>query len=677
MGTPKTILQFCIAITLIAATAGAATFVVPSDRDLIRRADAIVIGSALVNYSRPTADGGVETVTSISVEQVIKGSTGDDTLNVVEPGGVFGDRASIISGVPRFTEGQRMLLLLNRTGDDRWAATELVLGKFTFRSEGQEMLLVRDEAEIVGWDPDLKQHRELRRSASDFLQFVRDEVGGRLPRANYFTEAPPSTPAPSPRLVATPSFVVAALAFSANSYTMALSGSSGGRWKAFPNAVNWFMGTTQEPGAPGGGATAITTAFASWNNDAGSNVNYVYAGVDNGSHTSGLHGADGANTILFERDLSSWGAAPFTCSGGGYSGTLGMGGISQASGTNTVNGETFWTTQEGDVEMNKGIANCTTLFNNGDWNTAITHEFGHTLGFRHSDQNRASNGACSATAGLDCSSSAVMTAVVTHSINAALQAWDVNAVRAVYPGAAPPPPPPPPAVGNADTPGLFRPSAALYFLRNSNTTGVADIALAYGIAGDVPVAGDWNGDGVDTVGVYRNNAFLLRNSNTTGIADIAVPFGIPGDVPLAGDWNGDGIDTIGVRRGGAFLLRNSNTAGGADLVIPFGLASDIPIVGDWNGDGTVTIGVYRPSTSTFFLRNSNTTAAPDLTLTFGMPGDTPLVGDWNGDGVDTIGVRRGAAFLLRNTNSTGSADASFVFGIAGDTPVVGNWDGLK
>jgi hypothetical protein len=172
-------------------------------------------------------------------------------------------------------------------------------------------------------------------------------------------------------------------------------------------------------------------------------VNYAYAGVDDGTHAQGLHGIDGRNTILFERDLSTWGVPPFTCTSNSYSGTLGIGGITNASGQNSVNGEAFATTAEGDVEMNRGLANCTLLFNNGDFNSAVTHEVGHTLGFRHSDQNRASNAACTTDGSLECSNQAIMKSFISTGLNAALQVWDQHAVQAVYPGnvCAPVPPP--------------------------------------------------------------------------------------------------------------------------------------------------------------------------------------------------------------------------------------------
>jgi hypothetical protein len=72
----------------------------------------------------------------------------------------------------------------------------------------------------------------------------------------------------------------------------------------------------------------------------------------------------------------------------------------------------------------------------------------------------------------------------------------------------------------------------------TNEIGFADFALNYGIPGDQPVTGDWDADGVDTIGVYRNGVFMLRNSNTVGFADIVFGLGNPGDMPIAGDWDG-------------------------------------------------------------------------------------------------------------------------------------------
>jgi len=434
-------LLLALAVALASQALFAATFVVPNDRDMVRRADAITVATVLSQYSRITDDDSIETVTVMSPEETIKGlvTASATTFEVHEPGGVVGDRALIIPGVPRFTPGQRLILFLTRTPQETWAVTDLVLGKFRMAMDRTgEHIAVRDEEAIVGWDPDLTPHVEPRRQADKFLAFLRDEAKGTITKQDYFV---PRSPIAGEDLRATtfsdalnaPATTLAT--FTARSYTFDVSGGPGARWTAFPSAVTFFMGATQEPGAPGGGSTAVQTALGAWTNDCGSNVNYTYGGTDS-THTKGLTGPDGANTVLFERSLSAYGVGPFACSGNSYSGTLGIGGVTSTNGQHTFSGDTFYTTAEGDVEMNQGLANCSLLFSNGDFNSAVTHEIGHTLGFRHSDQSRADNPSvtCSSDPTLECSSRAIMTAFVTAGLNAALQPWDINAVRALYPG---------------------------------------------------------------------------------------------------------------------------------------------------------------------------------------------------------------------------------------------------
>lgn len=176
---------------------------------------------------------------------------------------------------------------------------------------------------------------------------------------------------------------------------------------------------------------------------------------------------------------------------------------------------------------------------------------------------------------------------------------------------------------------MFRPTDDHIFLKNQNATGFADIDITFGIPGDKPIVGDWNNDGVNTIGVYRNGTLFLRNSNTTGYADLQATFGLSTDLPVIGDWNGDGTDTIGLYRNGLFILSNSNTIPNADFQFALGISGDVPIAGDWNGDGTDTVGVFRPSDGHIFLKNANTTGFADVDIVFGIPNDKPLTGDWD------------------------------------------------
>lgn len=200
---------------------------------------------------------------------------------------------------------------------------------------------------------------------------------------------------------------------------------------------------------------------------------------------------------------------------------------------------------------------------------------------------------------------------------------------------------------------------------------IGSTSFSFGTAGDLPVTGDWNGDGTDTVGVWRSGKVYLRNTKGGGPAEVSFTYGQAGDVPIVGDWNGDGKDSIGTWHDGTVKLRNANSTGGADLTFTYGQTGDVPLVGDWNGNGSDTIGVRRGTT--FLLRNSNATGGSSISFSYGIASDTPITGDWDGNRTDTVGVRRGNAFYLRNSNTGGNANVSFGYGTASDKVVVGAW----
>jgi trimeric autotransporter adhesin len=237
-----------------------------------------------------------------------------------------------------------------------------------------------------------------------------------------------------------------------------------------------------------------------------------------------------------------------------------------------------------------------------------------------------------------------------------------------------------------DAIGVYIPSTAAWFLRNTATPGNADVVFGYGASGMMmPLAGDWDGTLTDTAGIYdpSSSAFFLRNSNTGGNGDSVFVFGGPGSGsrPVSGDWDGDGIDTIGLYQPatGAFFLRNAHAPGPADVTFAFGAAGGmVAIAGDWDGDGADSVGLYVPSTGAFFLTNSNTSGPADLVFFFGAPGGMPVAGDWDGDGADTVGVyySENGTWFLTNRHEPGPADVTVGYGPAGARPVTGNWDGL-
>ena len=255
---------------------------------------------------------------------------------------------------------------------------------------------------------------------------------------------------------------------------------------------------------------------------------------------------------------------------------------------------------------------------------------------------------------------------------------------------------------NATQIGVFR-SGIWYLDSNANFAwdpGI-DVATAFGMPGDLPVVGNWNGsaDGKAKIGVFRNGWWYL-DLDGNGVwggctADGCYDFGMANDVPITGDWNGDGKTKIGVFRNGWWYLDldGNGVWGGctADGCYDFGMANDVPITGDWNGNGKVKIGVFR--NGWWYLDyNGNGQwdgcGAPgdptkDACFNFGQQGDIPLAGDWNGNGKVKIGVFRNGWWYL-DYNGSGqwvgcgapgdpTKDACFMFGLPMDIPVVGKW----
>ena len=176
----------------------------------------------------------------------------------------------------------------------------------------------------------------------------------------------------------------------------------------------------------------------------------------------------------------------------------------------------------------------------------------------------------------------------------------------------------------------------------------------YGVPKDHPLLCDWNGDGLDTVGLYRETSgyLYLRNSNGFGFADVSAYYGIPGDKPVCGDWDGDGADTIGVYRASnsTFYLRNSNTQGFADIEFTFGDGQGEPIAGDWDGGGRDTVGLWRPWNGRLQLASGHTSEMADVQRWLGGAGDQLVTGDWDGDGRDTVGTYRRSDGWVHLTN---------------------------
>jgi hypothetical protein len=132
--------------------------------------------------------------------------------------------------------------------------------------------------------------------------------------------------------------------------------------------------------------------------------------------------------------------------------------------------------------------------------------------------------------------------------------------------------------------------------------------------------GDFDGDGRDSVSIWRASEARVYVINELGVdggglgaAEYSFVFGNPGDTPFVGDFDGDGVDTVGLYREstGFVYFRDSLTTGVADLAFFYGDPGDQILAGDWDGDGDDTVAVYRPSTGSVYMNFTNAAGSAD------------------------------------------------------------------
>jgi hypothetical protein len=209
-------------------------------------------------------------------------------------------------------------------------------------------------------------------------------------------------------------------------------------------------------------------------------------------------------------------------------------------------------------------------------------------------------------------------------------------------------------------------TAAFYILQSATNTVRIEV---FGQTGDNPrVVDDYDGDGRSDVAVYRDGAagqqsfFFYRGSMSNPGGNITfVPWGLGGDKPAPGDYDGDRKADFGVIRNEGGLARHfhSRTTQGF-VTVQFGLFTDTFAPGDYDGDNKTDICMVRTSGASYdwnVLRSSNGVAFSTLILGgFGAAGDIIVQGDYDGDNRTDFAVWRTSAtnngvFYLAPTNS--------------------------
>ena len=212
---------------------------------------------------------------------------------------------------------------------------------------------------------------------------------------------------------------------------------------------------------------------------------------------------------------------------------------------------------------------------------------------------------------------------------------------------------------------IRRPSASAFFM-DYDENAVPNRVHVFGDTGDVGLLADVDGDTLADAILFRTGVWYvdLRNNGTV---DTSFIMGGAGDIPVAGDFLGDGRAGFGVFRpsnGVWYLDRDGNHA--VDFVSAWGTSGDQPVVADYDGDGRADRAVYRSGHWYLDLGLNSTLDA--IHYLGGDPADQAIAGDFDGDWkADNAVFRNGVWYIDYGNNA--AVDRIHIYGGAGDRPL--------
>lgn len=175
-------------------------------------------------------------------------------------------------------------------------------------------------------------------------------------------------------------------------------------------------------------------------------------------------------------------------------------------------------------------------------------------------------------------------------------------------------------------------------------------------------AGDYNSDGVDSIGIRRGNTIAFTNTPPTTLASefsLAQYWGTPSTndygVFLAGDWNNDGVDSFGVYYNNGYFYRRNDLAWNTGL---FNLQRVSTTVGtslyvtSWRQGGGSAGGAEASGTND----TSATSVSAELRLIESNDALVTRTGDWQ---LESSAQASGDGYLVSIGNTDNALELNF------------------
>ena len=412
----------CCALLVVGSQPLAATsYVMPTDDELMDRADLIVIGTVEAAQRATDANGPV-TDHQVRVERVLKGFVLASDLLVRVPGGVTEEGLLYkLHGSPVLETGQRVLLFLNPRGG-HFRVVDMELGVFKERGIGSSRTASRRLAGTeISYSIDPKAQQRARshkpRAFDDFAQWISDRAAGIEREADYFLEE-------------TSGLVGTEEAFNHIQFDCRDFGGPNNayaRRAQFDNgqAVTYRAFNVGDAAIPGGGFSQMQQGLQAWNQVSASTVDLRYDGTTSSNvGGGGVSDFDGMDRIILKDPRN---VIDSTFNGSGTLAVTSV--IADCDEVGTFANGIFIAILEADIVFQDGLdANFYPFVLDPAlaFLRIFTHEAGHAIGMAHSCSS-----SCSGAAG-----DAIMRAnYVDSTLGRALGSDDRQGIRFIYPAA--------------------------------------------------------------------------------------------------------------------------------------------------------------------------------------------------------------------------------------------------
>jgi hypothetical protein len=381
------VVSMVVVLCLAVGSISAATFVAPSDVELLGRARLVVVATVVDSVSREADGRMVYTDSRLRIEDVIKGSIASDTVTVTEAGGFANGHGVAIAGSASYEPGTRVLAFLRQRDDGTYFTAYMALGEYRFVQRDGVEILVRDADGVEISD----ESAFAARPAREFIESLRQ--GAPLPATKFAAQSTlASDRAPATEAAAT------AYVFTGGAPVHPI------RWENGESGRTVDFLYNGDQGGVANEATSITNAMQVWNSEPFAFISLNLAGT-----TSALAPSDefnNENSIILNYPTNGPIEPGVVCDG-----ALGCGIIRFGLTHQYPAGTTWYSIEESDIVVFENAP--ASLFE-----VIVAHELGHAMALRHSDQGSPS------------SNNALMRSSITSGLS--LRDWDREAVATVY-----------------------------------------------------------------------------------------------------------------------------------------------------------------------------------------------------------------------------------------------------